>query len=413
LSDFFQPGVVATLHCLRKDGHERLERDLERFTRDRPIGLVLPALYREFQSPSMRLIVDELREVRYLHRIVVVIGRCSRAQFEDARSFFDGFQTPVTAIWMEDPRVEELFGTLIEQQISCGEPGKGRTCWLAFGHLLAEDECDTIALHDCDILSYRRDLLCRLVYPLVHPTLGFEFAKGFYSRVTNKLHGRVTRLFFTPLVRAIQDMTPRIDYLRFLDSFRYALAGEFAMKSDLARSIRIPGDWGLEVGVLAEVYRNCSVQRICQVDIAENYEHKHQDISADDTEKGLRRMTADIAKSLFQTIAQEGILLTTDHFRSLQIYYLRFAQDTIRRYYADAMINGLEFDLHAEDSAVQLFARSLRAAAHSFIDDPLGTPQIANWNRVFAAVPDVGDRLLALGRDEPRVFSVGFESGAA
>lgn len=413
MSDFFQPGVVTTLHSLRKDGHERLERDLEKFTKDRPIGLVLPALYREFESPAMQTIVDQLRDVRYLHRIVVAIGKCSRAEFELARDFFKGFHTPVTAIWMEDPRVEEVFGVLARNQISSGQAGKGRTCWLSFGHLLAEDECDTIALHDCDIIGYQRDLLCRLVYPLVHPTLGFEFSKGFYSRATYKLHGRVTRLFFTPLVRAIQDMTPRIDYLRFLDSFRYALAGEFAMKSDLARVIRIPGDWGLEVGVLAEVYRNCSVQRICQVDIAENYEHKHQALSIDDPDSGLRRMTADIAKSLFQTIAQEGIVLTTDHFRSLQVYYLRYAQDTIRRFYADAMINGLEFDLHAEDMAVQIFARSLRAAAHSFIDDPLGTPQIANWNRVFSAVGDMEGRLRDLGRDEPRIFSVGFQSGAA
>jgi len=393
MSDFFQPGVVTTLHRLRRETSERLEGELELYGPRKPIGLILPALYSEFETPAMRGIVDNLRHVKYLHRIVVAIGRCSREQYESACGFFRGFRSPVRTIWMEDPRVEGILHDLEKADLRAGEAGKGRTCWFAIGTLLAEGECETIALHDCDILNYDRELLARLVYPLVHPNLGFEFSKGYYSRVSDRLHGRVTRLFFTPLIRAIQDMTPEIRYLRFLDSFRYALAGEFSMTADLARTVRIPGDWGLEVGVLAEVYRNTSLHRICQVDIAENYDHKHQPLSENDANLGLRRMTCDIAKSVFRTIAQEGFVLSTDHFRSLQVYYVRFAQDTIRRYYADASLNGLKYDLHGEDSAVLLFAQSLRSAAEEFLRDPLGAPQIPNWNRIFAAMPDIGARL--------------------
>lgn len=394
MSDFFQPGVVTTLHRLRREPPERIERELEAYAPRKPIGLVLPALYSEFETPAMKGIVDKLRDVKYLHRIVVAIGRCSRLQYESAREFFHGFQTPVRTIWMEDDRVVSIFRDLEAADLRAGDPGKGQTCWLAMGTLLADEDCEGIALHDCDILNYERDLLARLIYPLVHPNLGFEFAKGYYSRVSDRLHGRVTRLFFTPLIRAVQDMTPGLPYLRFLDSFRYALAGEFAMSTDLARTVRIPGDWGLEVGVLAEVYRNTSLHRICQVDIADNYDHKHQALSAEDARKGLRRMTIDISKSLFRTIAQEGFPLTTDHFRSLEVYYLRYAQDTIRRFYADASINGLIYDQHAEDSAVSLFAQSLRAGADEFLSDPLGAPQIPNWNRIFSAMPDIGQRLL-------------------
>lgn len=405
MSDFFQPGVVTTLHRLRREPPERLEGELEIYGPAKPIGLILPALYSEFETPAMRRIVDSLRDVRYLHRIVVAIGRCSRSQYADACQFFRGFRTPVRTIWMEDPRVEGILNDLEKADLRAGEPGKGRTCWFAIGTLLAEGECETIALHDCDILNYDRELLARLVYPLVHPNLGFEFSKGYYSRISDRLHGRVTRLFFTPLIRAIQDMTPEIRYLRFLDSFRYALAGEFSMTTDLARTIRIPGDWGLEVGVLAEVYRNTSLHRICQVDIADNYDHKHQTLSAHDAKSGLRRMTCDIAKSLFRTIAQEGFVLTADHFRSLQVYYVRFAQDTIRRYYADASLNGLKYDLHQEDSAVLLFAQSLRAAAEEFLQDPLGTPQIPNWNRIFAAIPNIEQRLQESVDDAARMAS--------
>jgi len=245
-----------------------------------------------------------------------------------------------------------------------------------------------IALHDCDIATYERRLLNRLVYPVANPNLGFEFCKGYYARVTDRMHGRVTRLFMSPLVRSLEQMAPSAPFLRFLDSFRYPLAGEFSMQANLARVNRIPWDWGLEVGVLAEVYRNCAVSRICQVDLADTYEHKHQTLSADDPQKGLHRMACDIAKSLLRTLASEGMVFTRDHLRSLLVRYVRMAEDTIARYHADALLNGLEFDRHAEELAVATFAESLRQASNEFVDSPLGLPLIPNWNRVLAAIPN-------------------------
>src|SRR3989304_1652422 len=98
------------------------------------------------------------------------------------------------------------------------------------------------------------------------------------------------------MVRALRSILGHLSFLVYLDSFRYPLAGEFAMQVNLARVNRIPSDWGLEVGVLAEVYRNCSLKRVCQADIADNYEHKHQDLSRGDPTKGLMKMAVDIAK---------------------------------------------------------------------------------------------------------------------
>ena len=60
--------------------------------------------------------------------------------------------------------------------------------------------------------------------------------------------------------------------------------------------------------MLAEVYRNASVRRVCQVDIAETYEHKHQSLSQDDSSAGLNRMARDICKSLLRTLAMEGVV---------------------------------------------------------------------------------------------------------
>jgi glucosyl-3-phosphoglycerate synthase len=69
------------------------------------------------------------------------------------------------------------------------------------------------------------------------------------------------------------------------------------------------------------------------------------------------------------------------------------AEDTIDRYHADAAINGLTFDRHVEESAVELFARGIRMAGEMFLEDPFGIPLIPNWNRVAAALPDFLDEL--------------------
>ncbi|MBM3736853.1 MAG: glycosyl transferase [Acidobacteria bacterium] len=403
MADFYQTGMVPTLHRLTPNGVERLEAELERHARTRPIGLVLPALYSEFEKPAMPRIIQELRKVRYLQRIVVALGRAEPAQYLRVLDLFRDFYTPVDVIDIESGRIQALLRMLEERGLSPGPDGKGRSCWLSYGLVLAAGDCEVIALHDCDIVNYDRQLLARLCFPVVHPNLGFEFCKGYYARVTERMHGRVTRLFFTPLVRSMMGMQPGSSFLQFLDSFRYGLAGEFAMNADLARVNRIPSDWGLEVGILAEIFRNCATARTCQVDLMDSYEHKHQDLSAGDPGKGLAKMASEIAKSLFRTTTSEGMVFTSEQFRTLQVRYVRMAQDTIARYYADAMLNGLQFDRHAEEAAVNVFAKSLSRAAEEFLADPLGVPPIPNWNRVLAAIPEFFELLLdAVARDSRR-----------
>jgi glucosyl-3-phosphoglycerate synthase len=259
--------------------------------------------------------------------------------------------------------------------------------------VLALGRSDVIALHDCDIITYNRELLARLCYPVACPNLDYVFCKGYYSRVSNKMNGRVTRLLVTPLVRSIQQLVGQHDFLSFLDSFRYPLAGEFCMTTDLARVNRIPWDWGLEVGSLAEVHRNYSPRRVCQVDIAATYEHKHQALSPDDAGKGLMKMAVDICKSVFRTLASEGVVFSDGLFKSLLVTYLRQAEDTIMKYETDAMINGLDFDRHEEAKAVDTFTRAIAMAAQAYMENPMSTPLIPNWNRVTSAIPDIFDML--------------------
>lgn len=393
MSDFFQPGVITTLHRLKKGNLERMEMELEFYSRHSPIALVLPSLYSELKEKALKVIVSEIKNVKYINQVIITLGKANEEEFEHAKEFFSILPQETVIIWNDGPRIKSLYETLKKNDISAGEDGKGRSTWMAFGYVLASEKSKVIALHDCDILSYDKEFLARLCYPVVNPNLGYEFCKGYYARVTNKIYGRVTRLFFTPLIRALERILGYIPFLVYLDSFRYPLAGEFSMIVDLARINRIPWDWGLEVGVLAEVFRNCSLRRICQADLADNYEHKHQELSPDDPAKGLLRMSTDIAKNIFRNLASEGIDLSDSLLKTLRATYLRTAQEAITKYHDDAAINGLEFDRHEEGVAVETFTKGIELAGRAFLEDPLRIPLIPNWSRVTSAIPDFLERL--------------------
>ncbi len=279
MSDFHQTGVVATLHYLGKPDPERLERELVTLGKIRPLALVLPSLYSELEGPALNHIVNELQKVPYINEIVISLDRADPAQFEKARDFFSRLPQRHRILWQDGPRLTAVRDRLTKEGLFLGEQGKGRGAWMSYGYVLSRGESDVIALHDCDILTYTREVLARLVYPVMNPNIDYRFCKGFYSRISNRMHGRVTRLLMTPLIRSIQRLVGDLRFLMYLDSFRYVLAGEFAMDADLARVNRIPADWGLEVGMLAEIFRNVTNRRVCQVDLNINYDHKHQTFS--------------------------------------------------------------------------------------------------------------------------------------
>ncbi len=394
MSDFYQNGVVTVLHRLGQPNTEQLEQELERYAKTTPIALVLPSLYAELERPALKRIVDILSDVRYINEIVISLDHASALEFRLAKQFFSHLPQRVRVIWNDGARIQAILNVLVSHEIDIGHQGKGRGCWTAYGYVLARGQSQVIALHDCDIVSYDRQYLARLCYPIANPNLAYEFCKGYYSRVTDRMHGRVTRLFITPLIRSLQMLVGPHSLLSFLDSFRYPLAGEFAMVRDLAWINRIPGDWGLEVGMLAEVYRNCALRRICQADIADAYEHKHQTLSTHNPDAGLLKMCVDITKSLFRNLASEGLVLSESTLKTLRATYLQAAQEAISRYENDAAINSLLFDRHEERRAVEVFLRGMTLATDSFLEDPLGVPMISNWSRVTHAVPDIFQRLM-------------------
>jgi glucosyl-3-phosphoglycerate synthase len=391
MADFFQDGSMATLHRLGKPNIEQLEQDLLEFSSQAPIALVLPCHVKELGTSALRGIIKELKNIQYVRQIVVGIDGANATNWQRAKRIFSQLPQKPILIWNDGPRMRRLIEQLIESDLDPGPSGKGRNLWLCFGYVLASGKSSMVALHDCDIVTYSRELLARLCYPVAHPNLGFDFCKGYSARFTDKLNGRVMRLLVTPLIRSLQSIIGQHDFLVYLDTFRYPLSGEMSLDHDIIRRARIPSDWGIEVGILAEVFRVSAPKSICQVDIAECYDHKHQELSPRDASRGLNKMAGDIVKSIFVTLAGHGVKLDRGLFDTLLSAYMRKAEDSMRFYAADAEINSLTYDRHQEELAVATFVRSIRNAARDYLGDPLGAPMIANWNRVEAALPDFLD----------------------
>jgi glucosyl-3-phosphoglycerate synthase len=394
VGDFHQNGNIATLHNLSDRPVEDLERELIEFSRHRLMGLVVPSLYSELASPALDNIVSELSRVPYLNEIVIGLDRANEAEYRHALEFFGRLPQHHRVLWNDGPRLRALDKRLKEKGLSPSEPGKGRNVWFCYGYILASGRTSAVALHDADIKTYKRDMLARLIYPVANPNFSFDFSKGYYARSNGTtMGGRVTRLLVTPLILALRVVCGGSDYLDFLHSFRYPLAGEFALRRDVIEDLRIPTDWGLEIGVLSEMHRNHSTNRICQVDVADAYDHKHQELSAEDQTGGLSRMSIDIAKAMYRKLAIQGETFSADRVRTIKATYYRIALDFVELFEADATMNGLTFDRHKEEEVVELFSANVVKAGEAFRENPMDTPFIPPWNRVISAVPNVLEEL--------------------
>lgn len=394
MGDFYQNGIITTLHNLSNRPLAEMEAELEQFSRERPMGLILPSLYSELEGDALPAILEELRYAGYLSEIVIGLDRADESQYREALRFFGRLPQRHRVLWNEGPRLQALDKKLQDMDLAPKELGKGRNVWYCMGYTLASNRTESVALHDCDIVTYERSLLARLIYPVAHPRFNYEFCKGYYARVADgKINGRVSRLLVTPLLRALKKNLGEMEYLEYMDSFRYPLAGEFSFRRDVLNDIRIPSDWGLEIGVLSEMYRNYANNRLCQADIADVYDHKHQDLSAENDAGGLSKMSIDISKALFRKLATRGVTFNTESFRSLKATYYRIALDFVETYHNDAVMNGLSLDIHNEEKAVELFAENIMKAGEAFLDRPMERPFIPSWSRVISAMPDVLDQL--------------------
>ncbi len=387
--DFDQRGF-AKIHDFSMD-FDNMRARLRALSNDYPSGVIIPILESDLKSQVLAGMVSELNECDYLKKVFIALAANSRESYDEAVRLFGAFKVPHNIIWCNNPRVDAVFEELKGKGLDVtGLSGKGKDVWIAMG--IASLELHAFTVHDADVLNYTRMLPTKMLYPVIEPKLDFFFSKGYYARINlekRKMYGRITRLFMSPILEAMQEkLQHKSKFVSYMQSFSYPLSGEIAIFSDLAMRLRIPCDWGFEVGLLAELYRNASYARICDVDLG-FYDHKHKDVLGD----GLVKTAEDSLVTLLRALTEmDGIEVSQPFLQSLQVMYRKMAQDKIRQYHADATCNNLDYDRHQEETAVESLCEAIIDAGKKYLVYPSKT-QMPDWLRTKAAMPDIRERL--------------------
>ena len=331
--------------------------------------------------------------------MVIALSASSADEVEQAKAFFASMPFPVHVQWTNGPAVLELLKVQEEKNglDLLVPPGKGWAVWQGIG--VATKSAEVVALFDADIKTFKISYPIRMLQPLLDQSYGISYVKAFYSRLsleTNALQGRATRLFVGPLLTSLEQLFGAGPFLKYLQAFRYPLAGEFAFTNTLALNLRIPCDWGLEIGLLSEVYRHVRTNRIAQVDLG-IFDHKHKGIG-DSIDKGLQRMCSEIISTVLRGLMEhESQTLTSSQLASLQILYSRVGEDRIKQFGLDSAINQLPYNRHIEELSVHKFASLIKPTVCKFLESPI-TKQLPAWSRVISCNNRLQDDLAIAGK---------------
>ena len=338
--------------------------------------MILPCLISEFDGPALPEIVQQLSELDWLGRVIVGIDGADSNSFETAQTLFSQLPQPTTVVWNDSSGMKEFDRKI---GISPGT-GKGRNLWRCVGVANGFTEIDTIVVHDADISTYEASFVARLAYPIVDERLGFDFVKGFYPRFDEAgLNGRVTRLLVWPLLESLISLAPENPRLRYLASFRYPLAGEFASRISVANSIAMPEHWGVDIALLIAA-QSLGVA-VAQTDLTDRYDHKHQLLSADDADLGLHHMARDVISTLLSVAGLHEV--DADVFdESLQ--------HAVSAHHANSISNGIPINEPEESAAVALFSKLVRET-HSALP-----PELPSWDQLRLEFPDCVQDLASL-----------------
>ncbi len=371
MADFYQHTQLPTLHHLAAPDPAARGLELAELARERPVAVLLPALFVETRRPALPSILGTLADAPYVREIVLSMNVMNSAEAGEAVRLCGEWASgkPVHILWNDGPALQAAHHRLAELGWDGACSGKGANIWMGLAYLKAAGRARTVISHDTDILNYDASVPARLCHPVAHPRMGYRFAKGYYSRVRDRLFGRVTRLLVFPLIRAFQDVLGPQPLLQHLESFRYPLSGEFAGDLETLAGFSLPSAWGLEVAMLGEVHRHVPLEAQCQVDLGFHYEHRHRQLLVPGIEHGLVAAAADVARCLAWQILRD--LPEAERAKplreALRVYREQRAPEWLGRYEHVALLNGLVFDRDEEELALRTFTAALDAL-HADVD---------------------------------------------
>jgi glucosyl-3-phosphoglycerate synthase len=303
--------------------------------------VVVPIAERDHASPAANRAMEKLEAVDP-GRVLIAL-RADGEAVEKIVDWLDSFDFDGTVLWCTAPAIK----TTLEANGIDSAAGKGRDVWLGIG---VASQSEYVVVHDADATTYDTAHVPKLLFPLAN---GYDFAKGYYARVeSEQLYGRLFRLFYTPLVQVLESEYHH-PFVSYLDGFRYALAGEFAVTREAAQSLRSPSGWGLEVGTLGDTFDFAGFEGTAQVDLGI---HKHEHRSVEGT-GGLGQMCAEVGETLFTVLEEQGIELDYDRLRT---QYHERADQIVQQYAGDAAFTGFSFDEQREHDQAATSAEAIR-----------------------------------------------------
>ena len=433
MGEFDQTELITTLRKSKKPIKE-LEDELYEYSRDKKLALLLPALYSEFEGPALPHIINELKEVPYINEIVMPLGgKAYESQFrqaKDAMSVLKNKKRDVNVIWIESPRILKIAEKIEDEVGPTGEHKKGYGAWVSEGAIIGREKSDIIALHDCDIVNYDRSLLANLVHPAMHPDMNYAFVKGFYARIgevssedesttEEKFYGRMTRLFGKPIMTTLKNVAREYspvgdkvyEFLKFANEFKFIFAGEFVIETEDAKKQRITDNYGLETVQLWEAFHKISMKKICQKEIADTYEHRHQELKSDDSSQvsGLQKMAQEISLNLYDRLIEGGMELNVSRLNVIEKLYYNLGKQFINKYRDDAMSRGILYNSAEEEKTLELFYNTLRGVKGMIFNErgeytpPDNLVIMPNWERIHAAIPTVYKELISAIRQDNKI----------
>jgi glucosyl-3-phosphoglycerate synthase len=173
--------------------------------------------------------------------------------------------------------------------------GKGDAMWRALSVLKG----DVVCYLDADSVGFQGHFATGLLGPLVCEE-GVEFVKAFYRRPFEQDGislpdggGRVNHLMARPALAL---------FYPDLAGVRQPLAGEVAARRELLERVPFATGYGVEIGMLIDVWREVGLERIAQVDL-EVHRNRHQPLQE------LTPMACTVLGTIARRLEREGRLV--------------------------------------------------------------------------------------------------------
>ena len=264
------------------------------------VSLAMPALNEE---PTVGRVIQTIRDALMLRMpLVDEIVLVDSASTDRTREIASALGVPVHIH-------QEVLPAL------GARAGKGEALWKS----LCLTSGDVVIWIDTDIVNIHPRFVYGLLGPLItHPEI--QFVKGFYRRplkVDSKLQagggGRVTELTARPLLNL---------FFPELSGIIQPLSGEYGGRRSALEQLPFSSGYGVEIGLLIDVFEKFGLDAIAQVDLQERIHH-NQPLES------LSKMSFAIIQTVMRRIEKRyGVKMLEDVNKTMKL--IRYGQQRLR-----------------------------------------------------------------------------------